>query len=93
MDDPATPGRVHVAVRLDAEQAAEVDALIPTLSTRWHRATRSDVLRFVVIEGLAAIKKELARSPRGRAGKPATSTAVDPTPGTPEPAAKRRPRR
>jgi hypothetical protein len=42
---------ILVSVRLDPEQVAQVDALIPVLSTPWHGATRSDALRAVVIHG------------------------------------------
>jgi len=42
----------HVAVRLDDETIARVDALIPLLSTPWRRARRSDVLRALILAGL-----------------------------------------
>jgi len=44
----------HVAVRLDEQTLARVDALIPVLSTAWRRAKRSDVLRALIHAGLAA---------------------------------------
>ena len=44
----------HVAVRLDEETLAQVDALIPQLSTPWRRAGRSDVLRALIHAGLSA---------------------------------------
>lgn len=53
----------HVAVRLDAETLARVDALVPGLSTPWHNAKRSDALRMLILEGLDANE---ARSPRKR---------------------------
>jgi hypothetical protein len=43
-----------------------VNALIPVLSTDWHRATRSDAMRLAVTEGLAAID---ARKPQKAAPK------------------------
>lgn len=44
----------HVAVRLDEQTLARVDALIPALSTPWRRARRSDVLRALIHAGLEA---------------------------------------
>jgi hypothetical protein len=44
----------HVAVRLDEETLARVDALIPAFSTPWRRAKRSDVLRALIHAGLEA---------------------------------------
>jgi hypothetical protein len=43
----------HVSVRLDAETIARVDALAPQLSTQWRPATRSDVLRALILTALA----------------------------------------
>jgi hypothetical protein len=63
----------HVAVRVDDDMLAEVDALIPTLSTSWHRATRSDALRLLVIEGLAALRRKRSKPagapPRGKGSR------------------------
>ncbi|MFT3764393.1 MAG: hypothetical protein QM820_02565 [Minicystis sp.] len=42
----------HVAVRLDEQTLARVDALIPALSTPWRKAKRSDVLRALIHAGL-----------------------------------------
>ena len=39
----------HVSVRLDAEAIARVDALIPQLQIEGRTATRSDVLRALVL--------------------------------------------
>ena len=44
----------HVAVRLDEQTLARVDALIPALSTPWRPARRSDVLRALIHAGLEA---------------------------------------
>jgi hypothetical protein len=44
----------HVAVRLDEQTLARVDALIPMLSTPWREAKRSDVLRALIHAGLEA---------------------------------------
>jgi hypothetical protein len=56
----------HVAVRLDEPTLAQVDALIPALSTPWHKAKRSDVLRALIHAGLAV----QARGGREWPGKP-----------------------
>ena len=55
-DPPARPPvrTVHASVRLNAEDLARIDAQIPILSPRWRRATRSDVLRELILDGLAA---------------------------------------
>jgi hypothetical protein len=47
--------KIHVAVRLDPEHVAQLDTLIPAISTPWHRATRSDALRALVIRGLKTL--------------------------------------
>jgi hypothetical protein len=44
----------HVAVRLDEQTLVRVDALIPSLSTPWRKAKRSDVLRALIHAGLQA---------------------------------------
>ena len=44
----------HVAVRLDEQTLARVDALIPALSTPWRPARRSDVIRALIHAGLEA---------------------------------------
>jgi hypothetical protein len=56
----------HVAVRLDTETVARVDALVPGLSSAWHRAKRSDALRYLILEGLAAVEGKRAPSPPAR---------------------------
>jgi hypothetical protein len=56
----------HVAVRIDAELLARIDALVDGLSSRWHRATRSDALRLVMIEGLRTIEARKAHKKGGR---------------------------
>jgi hypothetical protein len=42
----------HVSVRLDADTIARVDALAPQFSTQWRPATRSDVLRALILSAL-----------------------------------------
>jgi metal-responsive CopG/Arc/MetJ family transcriptional regulator len=55
----------HVAVRLDAELLARIDALVPGLSSQWHGATRSDALRHAIVEGLRAIDARKSRQRKG----------------------------
>lgn len=43
----------HVSVRLDAETIARIDALAPQFSTQFRLATRSDVLRALILTALA----------------------------------------
>jgi hypothetical protein len=52
----------HVAVRIDDATLAAVDALAPTLSTPWRTAKRSDALRYLILEGLAAVEVKQAPS-------------------------------
>ena len=70
----------HVSVRLDAETIARIDALAPELSTELHVATRSDVLRALILTALARHqaadpvvvvppRADRRRAGRGRAGK------------------------
>lgn len=55
----------HVAVRLDEPTLARVDALIPTLSTPWRQAKRSDVLRALLLAGLDVLEKAAGPLPDG----------------------------
>ena len=64
----------HVSVRLDAEIIARLDALAPQLSTEFRLATRSDVLRALILTALAsaeAAEPSAVAPPRkdGRGGK------------------------
>lgn len=47
----------QVAVRLDADTLARVDERIPLYGTRGHKATRSDALRALILDGLDATPK------------------------------------
>jgi len=60
----------HVSVRLDARTVARVDALAPQLSTEWRRATRSDVLRALILSALEHYEQQgkEGEPPRGRGG-------------------------
>jgi hypothetical protein len=51
------PTRTHVSVRLANTEIDRVDALIARCSTRWHQATRSDVLRLLLIQGLESAER------------------------------------
>jgi hypothetical protein len=59
---PNAPTR-HVAVRMDEAVVARIDALIPSLSTPWHEATRSDALRSLVLVGLDKMKNDRETAP------------------------------
>jgi hypothetical protein len=48
----------HVAVRLDPPTLERLDLLREVLSTEWHEATQSDVLRAVILTGLKILEKE-----------------------------------
>jgi hypothetical protein len=50
--DPKTTAGGHVAVRLDDDTLARLDALLPHLATASRGATRSDALRAVILLGL-----------------------------------------
>ena len=50
----------HVAVRLDPPTLERLDILREVLSTDWHEATQSDVLRAVILSGLKLLEKEHA---------------------------------
>ncbi len=60
----------HVSVRLDAETIARVDALAPQFSTEWRPATRSDVLRALILTALA-----LHEAPDPPTGPPARAAS------------------
>ena len=53
----------HVAVRLDAEILARLEALRPRMSKEWHNATTSEVLRSVILDGLALRERETETPP------------------------------
>ncbi len=61
----------HVSVRLSAETIARVDALGPLFSTPYRPATRSDVLRALILSALAGRERAEAVE------------AVDPVEGEP----------
>ena len=57
----------HVSVRLGTETIARVDALAPQFSSPYRPATRSDVLRALILTALAALAPQ---EEAGRAGLP-----------------------
>jgi hypothetical protein len=69
----------HVAVRLDNPTLERVDSLKEVLSTPWHEATRSDILRALILTGLEQLEQEhrgaLAKPKKGAAAEPAGSGA------------------
>jgi hypothetical protein len=60
----------HVSVRLDPEILARVDALAPAFSTEWHAATRSDIVRALILDALPRFEKGGPAQPSGPEGKP-----------------------
>jgi hypothetical protein len=54
----------HVSVRLSGETIARVDALGPQFSTPYRPATRSDVLRALILSALASREREAAPAAR-----------------------------
>jgi Arc/MetJ-type ribon-helix-helix transcriptional regulator len=52
--------RTHVSVRLAQSQIDRIDALAKRCSTRWRDETRSDVLRFLLIQSLERMEKDEA---------------------------------
>lgn len=48
----------HVAVRLDPSTLKRLDSLREVLTTDWHEATQSDVLRAVILSGLTTLEKD-----------------------------------
>lgn len=65
----------HVAVRLDNLTLERVDALKDVLSTAWHEATRSDILRALILSALDTFESQhrsaLAKPKKGSAPEPA----------------------
>jgi hypothetical protein len=53
----------HIAVRLEPEFAAKIDAVVQELSTEWHQAKRSDALRMLLAKGLRTYEAEKAARP------------------------------
>jgi|HubBroStandDraft_6_1064221.scaffolds.fasta_scaffold1590029_2 hypothetical protein len=58
--------RHQIGFALKEELLARIDALIPSLSTPWFKARRSDVLRALVVEALPTLERR-AKDSRGAA--------------------------
>lgn len=71
-DDTTRAPAEHVAVRLDAEVIARLDALIPAFTTEWLEANRSHVLRAVIMRGLPQVEVD----PLGKATEGAEHDAA-----------------
>jgi predicted DNA-binding protein len=54
------------ALRLEDDLLQKLDALIPRLSTPWHQATRSDVIRAAIEVGLPVLADMADRMPAPR---------------------------
>lgn len=54
-----TKGRPQIAVRLDADQIAELDRLAALASTPLRTVSRSDVARHALALGMEALRAEL----------------------------------
>ena len=54
MSEPQKPKGLgeFVAVRLEKKDIARIDALIPKFSATWHTATRSDVIRALLLRSV-----------------------------------------
>jgi hypothetical protein len=76
----------HVAVRLDNPTLERVDALKDVLSTAWHEATRSDILRALILTGLTQLEQEH----KGALGKPKKGPAAESTSSGARPKAKKK---
>jgi hypothetical protein len=56
----------HISTRVSADAIARIDALIPHFSTPWRRATRSEILRYLMLQGLGVEEKRAAQVRRAR---------------------------
>lgn len=77
----------HVAVRLDNVTLERVDSLKEVLSTPWHEATRSDILRALILTGLEQLEQEH----RGALVKPKKGAVAELTSGARPKAKKKTP--
>jgi hypothetical protein len=67
----------HVAVRLDNETLLRIDAIRALLDTEWRDATRSDVLRLLILKGLEHFeKKHRAELDKRRPAAPAPEASA-----------------
>ncbi len=56
---PGERPAAHVAVRLEADVIARIDALMEPLSTEWLRLSRSDALRAIIMRGLPLVEADV----------------------------------
>jgi hypothetical protein len=49
---------IQIAVRFERELLARIDAVAPKLSTDWRQASRSDVIRALVVKALPLFEGE-----------------------------------
>jgi hypothetical protein len=68
-DDKSMP-RGRVAVQLDAASIARLDAMLPLYSTPSHQASRSEVLREVILRGLRIEESKREKGPSPGDGSP-----------------------
>jgi hypothetical protein len=81
----------HVAVRLDNATLGRIDALKEVLTTPWHEATRSDILRAVILTGLDDLEQE-HRSALAKQRKAAVLSSASSGASAPKRATKKKPR-
>ena len=48
----------HISVRLSVKQIERIDAFAARCSTKWREETRSDVLRFLVMNSLERMEQD-----------------------------------
>lgn len=63
----ATPG-TQMAMRLDNDLLARIDALAATLSTAYQKTSRSEAIRMALLMGLPLAEAEAARVAAARGG-------------------------
>lgn len=84
----------QVAFRLRDEILSRVDELMPALSTKWRDATRSDVLRVLILSALAIVERDgiSAGQPKPRLASPRSGRRASggPSRGAALPAPKQR---
>lgn len=55
-----------VAVRLEQKDIARIDALTPRFSATWHKATRSEVIRALLLSSMDEAEAKAAANPGPR---------------------------
>ncbi len=61
---------IQIAVRLEPDLLKRIDAVAPKLSTEWRQASRSDVIRALIMKALPLLEAEgEAPDPKPRRGK------------------------